>query len=260
MKNLESDTYKNGVSLVIPVYNEEETLGVIIRTAKRADHIEEVIVVDDGSTDKSREIAKREGARVVAHSINQGKGKALQSGVAHSSADYVLFMDADIRNIADVNTKTEKVYLNPKKLNLLTEPLVHNKADMVKANFSRYSGRVTELVAKPLIRMFFPEIKFNQPLAGEYGLAIELLEEIQLEDGWGVDSGLLIDTIMQGLKVREVFIGYRDHPMKPLLELTDMSYQVASAILNRAIKYGRLDDKTKIPKLDEMEPQSRSTV
>lgn len=260
MKCLESATYQNGVSLVIPVYNEEETLGVIVRTAKKADHIEEIIVVDDGSTDKSREIAKQEGARVVAHPINQGKGKALQSGIAHSSAKYVLFMDADIRNIAEVNTKTEKTYLNPKKLNLLTEPLIHNKADMVKANFSRYRGRVTELVARPLIKMFFPEIKFKQPLAGEYGLAIEHLEEIKLEDGWGVDSGLLIDAIMHGLKVREVFIGYRDHPMKPLLELTDMSYQVASAILNRAIKYGRLDNKTNIPELDEIEAQYKRKV
>jgi glucosyl-3-phosphoglycerate synthase len=260
MKNLESGTYQNGVSLVIPVYNEEETLGVIIRTAKKADQIEEIIVVDDGSTDNSREIAKQEGAKVVAHSTNQGKGKALQSGVANSSGKYVLFMDADIRNIADVDTKAEKIYLNPKKLNLLTEPLINNKVDMVKASFSRYSGRVTELVAKPLIRMFFPEIKFNQPLAGEYGMTIKHLEEIKLEDGWGVDSGLLIDAFMQGLKVREVFIGYRDHPMKPLLELTDMSYQVASAILNRAIKYGRLDHNTKIPELDETESQSRSTV
>lgn len=163
-------TLKNGVSLVIPVYNEEETLGIIIRAAKKADYIGEVIIVDDGSTDNSKAIAEKEGAKVISHETNQGKGKTLKTGVKHASGKYFLFMDADIRNIANVDYKTEKIYLNPKKLNLLTEPLVFGEADMVKATFDRTGGRVTELVAKPLIQMFFPEVRFSQPLAGEFGL------------------------------------------------------------------------------------------
>lgn len=255
MENVKPHINKNGVSLVIPVYNEKETLGIIIRAAKKADYIGEVIIVDDGSTDNSRAIAEKEGAKVVVHESNQGKGKTLKTGISHSSGKYVLFMDADIRNIADVDTKTHKIYLNPKKLNLLTEPLVFGKADMVKATFDRTGGRVTELVAKPLIQMFFPEVQFSQPLAGEFGLKIEHLKEIELEDDWGVDSGLLIDAVMHGLNVKEIFIGFRDHPSKPLLGLRDMAYQVSRAILTRAVKYGRLNGDAKIPEFKEIEAQ-----
>ena len=255
MEVLKPHTQKNGVSLVIPVYNEEETLGVIIRAAKKADYIGEVIIVDDGSTDNSRAIAEQERAKVVAHDSNQGKGKTLKTGISHCSGKYVLFMDADIRNIADVDIKTDKIYLNPKKLNLLTEPLVLGEADMVKATFDRTGGRVTELVAKPLIQMFFPEVEFSQPLAGEFGLPLEHLKEIELEDDWGVDSGLLIDAVMRGLTVKEVFIGFRDHPSKPLLGLRDMAYQVARTILSRAIEYGRLNGDLKIPEFKKIETQ-----
>jgi glycosyltransferase involved in cell wall biosynthesis len=255
MKVVKPGSKKDNVSLVIPVYNEEKTLGIIIRAAKKADYIGEVIIVDDGSTDNSRAIAEQEGAKVIAHDSNQGKGKTLKTGVSQCSGKYVLFMDADIRNIADVDTKTDKIYLNPKKLNLLTEPLVFGKADMVKATFDRTGGRVTELVAKPLIQMFFPEVEFSQPLAGEFGLALEHLENIELEDDWGVDSGLLIDAVVQGLNVKEVFIGFRDHPSKPLLGLRDMAYQVSRAILQRAIKYDRLNEDTKITEFKKIEAQ-----
>ncbi len=255
MEIVQPHTSKNGVSLVIPVYNEEETLGIIIRAAKKADYIREVIIVDDGSTDNSRAIAEKEGAEVVAHETNQGKGKTLKTGVKHATGKYILFMDADIRNIADVNHKTEQIYLNPNKLNLLTEPLVFGEADMVKATFDRTGGRVTELVAKPLIQMFFPEVQFSQPLAGEFGLKKADLEKIELEDDWGVDSGLLIDAVMLGLNVKEIFIGFRDHPSKPLLGLRDMAYQVSRAILKRAIKYNRLNGESTIPEYADIEEQ-----
>lgn len=121
-------------------------------------------------------------------------------------------------------------------------PLINGRADFVKGCFKRAAGRVTELVAKPLLRMFYPElVKFKQPLSGKIAGWRRLFYKVDFERGWGVDVGLLIDFYKLGVRIVEKNLGYKDHDMKPLHALTDMAYEVAEAILKRAIRNRKVD-------------------
>ncbi len=220
------------ISVVFPTKNRAQHVKRSVRTAFKARNVREVIVVDGGSTDKTVEIAEREGARVIVQSklTYPGKGVAMRDGAYLAEGDIVLYLDIDIRN------------LSPEFIERLAEPIIKGEAEFVKGCFERAAGRVTELVAKPLLRMFYPELaKFSQPLSGEIAGLREIFYKVEFEEGWGVDVGLLIDLHRLGVRITERHIGYKDHDMKPLHALTDMAYQVAEAILKRAIEDGVAD-------------------
>ena len=164
--------------------------------------------------------------------IYPGKGIAMRDGAYMASHDVVVFVDIDIKNF------------EPSFIEKLTEPVLEGRADFVKGRYKRKAGRVTELVAKPLLRMFYPELAgFKQPLSGEIAGTRKFFYEVEFEPGWGVDVGLLIDAFRLKKRIVEVDLGYREHEMKPLHMLTDMAYQVAEAILKRAVEDGRLSGK-----------------
>src|SRR3989339_1704122 len=129
------------ISCVIPAFNEESTIIDVIKNVKKVKVINEIIVVDDGSTDNTYKNAKSEGIRVIKHAQNKGKGAAIKTGFAHSHGDIILFLDADLYNIT------------PKKITSIIQPIKNDEADFVKTSFSRRRGRVTELVVKPLFRI-----------------------------------------------------------------------------------------------------------
>jgi len=89
-----------GVSCIIPACNEESTIINVIKNVKKVKVIDEIIVVDDGSTDKTYDYAKSEGARIIRHAKNKGKGAAIKTGISHSKSDILLFLDADLRSIS----------------------------------------------------------------------------------------------------------------------------------------------------------------
>jgi glycosyltransferase involved in cell wall biosynthesis len=219
------------VSVVFVTHNEGKFISQSISIAKKVKNFQEVVIVDGGSTDDTVQKAKRLGARVIYQSSTKypAKGIAMYDGVNLATGDVVVFMDADIMN------------LNSKMIDQLTDSILVDEADFVKGTFSRSGGRVTELVAKPLLRVFYPEYAhFSQPLSGEIAGRREVLRKIRFEEDWGVDIGLLLDILNLGYRVKEVNIGYKRHDMKPLDELRTMSRQVAVAILRRAAKNGRL--------------------
>jgi len=221
------------VSVVFPSRNREKYVRRAVRTAFRARHVKEVIVVDGGSSDNTIDVALEEGAKVIVQSnlVYPGKGIAMRDGAYLSSGDVVVFVDVDIAN------------LTPQFIEKLYMPIMQGEAEFVKGCFERAAGRVTELVAKPLLRMFYPELaKFKQPLSGEIAGLRKLFYRVEFESGWGVDVGLLIDLYKMGVKIVEADLGYKEHDMKPLHALTDMAYQVAEAILKRAIRDGKIDE------------------
>ncbi|OGO58974.1 MAG: hypothetical protein A2V85_00895 [Chloroflexi bacterium RBG_16_72_14] len=195
------------VSLVLPTLNEAETVGPIVRRAiremqERYPLLDEILVIDSASTDDTRAIAAGEGARVVQHpdvlsryGSFQGKGEALWKSLYETSGDIVVWADTDVRN-----WHHRMVYgtLGP----LLVEP----RLQYVKGYYQRPiveggvlkeggGGRVTELVARPLINLFFPELSgLIQPLAGEYAGRRSLLEQIPFFTGYAVEIGHLIDA------------------------------------------------------------------
>jgi len=216
------------VSVIIPAYNESETVGDVVKVVKTLNYVDEVIVVDDGSEDDSANIAKDAGATVIKHSENKGKGAALRTGFKKSTGDIVAFIDADISN------------LTSKQADQIIKPILEGKADVTKTKFKRKAGRVTELTAKPLLNFFFPELKFEQPLSGQFAAKRAFLDSIKFEDDYGVDVGIVLDADVKGMKVNEVDIGKIDHKLSSLKELNIVAYEVARTIVDRAMEYGRV--------------------
>jgi len=121
------------------------------------------------------------------------KGITMRDGLREARNAVIAYVDADIVNIG------------PEKIEQLIEPVKKDEADFIKGTFERAEGRVTELVAKPLLKMFFPELaSFSQPLSGEIAAKRWVFEQIRFEENWGVDVGILIGVVRLGVRVREV--------------------------------------------------------
>ena len=216
------------VSVIIPAYNEEETVANVVGVVKKVSFVDEIIVVNDGSSDNTEAEALKAGAIVINHEVNKGKGEALQTGYKESECDIIAFIDADIHN------------LTSNKVEAMIKPILDGKTDITKTKFSRASGRVTELTAKPLLNFFFPEISFEQPLSGQFAARKDVLRKINFESDYGVDVGIVIDADVQGISIMEVDIGAIEHDMSPLSDLNLMANEVVRTIIGRANKYGRV--------------------
>lgn len=221
------NTYQK-VAVILPAFNEEENVGGVIEVVKKVKYVDEIIVVDDGSTDSTAEIAKSLGATVISHPENKGKGEAIKTGYNYTDADIVAFIDADISN------------LTKHKIDAIIRPILEGKAEITKTKFARASGRVTELTAKPLLNFFFPEIGFKQPLSGQFAARKSALKKINFEPDYGVDVGIVLDADVNGIPIEEVDIGEIEHDMSPLSDLHIMANEVVRTIMDRANKYGRL--------------------
>ncbi len=215
-------------SVVIPALDEEARIAGVVRHALADPATAEVIVVDDGSIDDTAGRARRAGARVVPAGM-LGKGAALRDGVRAAQDEWLVFLDGDLSG------------LRPRLVGDLVRPLLHDEADFVKARFGRSGGRVTELTARPLLKLYFPELAhLAQPLGGLVAARRSLLQGLDFEDGYGVDIGLLIDAQRAGARIAEVDIGTLEHDSQPLAELAGMADEVARVIHARAAGAGRL--------------------
>ena len=197
-------------------------------------------MIDDGSTDATAEIARGAGAQVVAEADvlpeagpGSGKGNALWKSLQACRGDLLCWLDADLRNFrADTVTR-------------LLEPLIID-ADtvLVKASYTRSfegaptgGGRVTELVARPLLSLLFPKLAdIVQPLGGEYAARRDALEVLPFVEGWGVELGLLVDVVERFGRdaVAQVDLGTREHRNRPVDELAAQSLAIMATALRRA--------------------------
>lgn len=210
------------VSVVLPALNEEETVGEIVAVIRRdlmlkVPLVDEIVVIDSGSTDRTSEVAAAAGARVVHRDdilpripAVPGKGEVLWRSLLVTSGDIVCFIDADLK---EFSSDFVSGIVGP----LLTDPGV----DLVKAMYDRplgqaagQGGRVTELMARPLLNMHWPQLAgFVQPLGGEYAARRSLLEQLPFPVGYGVELGMLIDALhLVGLDaLAQVDVGVRKH-------------------------------------------------
>lgn len=200
----------------------------MVRHALADEATGEVIVVDDSSIDDTVALAKAAGARVVTSTM-LGKGASMRDGLDIASYPFVAYLDGDLTG------------LRPGLIGDLVRPLVAGEADFVKARFGRGGGRVTELTAKPMLKVFFPELAhLAQPLGGIIAARRSLLQQLEFEDGYGVDMGLVIDAFSRGARLTEVDIGRIDHDSQPLHDLAVMANEVARVIYARSRMAGRL--------------------
>ncbi|MCX4846294.1 glucosyl-3-phosphoglycerate synthase [Streptomyces sp. NBC_00893] len=222
---------RGSVSVVLPALNEEATVGEIVATIRRelmekVRLVDELVVIDSGSTDATAEVAREAGARVVHRDAIlpripavPGKGEVLWRSLLVTGGDIVCFIDADLK---DFSADFVSGIVGP----LLTEPDVQ----FVKAMYDRpfgidpdgpasgrtagQGGRVTELVARPLLNLHWPQLAgFVQPLGGEYAVRRSLLERLPFPVGYGVELGLLVDALHTvGLDaLAQVDVGVRRH-------------------------------------------------
>ena len=170
------------VSVVIPALNEAKRIAEVVKYALSDPITGEVIVIDDSSIDDTARLAAEAGATVMTSSM-LGKGASMHDGVGAAKYDVIAYLDGDLTG------------LRPNIISDLVQPIVQGDADFVKAQFGRKGGRVTELTAKPMLKLFFPELsEFSQPLGGIIAAKKSLLQQMRFEDGYGVDIGLLIDA------------------------------------------------------------------
>lgn len=217
------------VSVVIPALNEAARIASVVRHARDDPATAEVIVIDDSSIDDTARLAAAAGARVV-RSTMLGKGASMADGVREAQHEFIVFLDGDLAG------------LRPGLVGALAAPLAEGRADFVKARFGRSGGRVTELTARPMLRVFFPELTgFAQPLGGLIAARRPLLAALRFEDGYGVDIGLLIDAARSGARLAEVDIGSLEHDPQPLGDLSGMAVEVSHVIYDRARAAGRLN-------------------
>ncbi|MDO9075333.1 MAG: glycosyltransferase [Rubrivivax sp.] len=216
------------VSVVIPALNESRRIASVVAFALADPATAEVVVIDDSSIDDTAALARAAGARVVTSSM-LGKGTSMHDGAMAAQHDIVVYLDGDLAG------------LRPGLVGDMARPLLADEADFVKARFGRSGGRVTELTAKPMLKVFFPELaELRQPLGGIIAARRHLLQQLRFEDGYGVDIGLLIDASRAGARVTEVDIGSLENDSQPLLDLTLMANEVARVIYSRARTAGRL--------------------
>ncbi|MHB9860826.1 glucosyl-3-phosphoglycerate synthase [Streptomyces sp. YIM S03343] len=210
------------VSVVLPALNEEETVGDIVAIIRhdlmqQVPLVDEIVVVDSGSTDRTSQVAAAAGARVVHrdHILPRipavpGKGEVLWRSLLVTGGDIVCFIDADLK---EFSSDFVSGIVGP----LLTDPEV----DLVKAMYDRplggaagQGGRVTELMARPLLNMHWPQLAgFVQPLGGEYAARRSLLELLPFPVGYGIELGMLVDALhLVGLDaLAQVDVGVRKH-------------------------------------------------
>ncbi len=235
------------ITVIIPALNESATIVSVIELARRDRRVSEVIVVDDASVDGTPELAAAAGARVVTSTM-LGKGVSMEDGLLAARNEILVYLDGDL------------THLCPDLVERLTAPLFAGTADFVKAEFSRTAGRVTILTARPLLRIFFPElVHFQQPLGGIIAARRELLRRLRFENDYGVDVGLLIDASAIGARIAQVDIGHIEHDSHPLEVLGDMATQVARTLLDRAARYGRLKAR-QIEEVREIERHTEAEV
>jgi glycosyltransferase involved in cell wall biosynthesis len=229
--------------VIFPAKNEEDTIEHVIESAKKSRHSPEVIVVDAYSSDATVSKARNAGAKVIQqeNKLFPGKGIAMKNGIMESidsDAEIVLFLDADIKN------------LTPEWIDKLVDGCTN--CDMVRGFYQRH-GRdapVTKLIAKPMLRVFFPELSdFEQPLSGEVCARTEVWKSLLDEnppDGWGIDVWLLIEAAMAGYQIKEIYLGTKEHTSfddyrEDVGKLSKMAEQVEFTIIKEAIKHGRID-------------------
>jgi glucosyl-3-phosphoglycerate synthase len=250
------------ISLCLPTLNEEKTIAkeiLIIRSElmMRFPLVDEIVVVDSGSTDKTEETACAYGAEFYSAANilpklghYKGKGENLWKALYVTRGDIIVYLDADIKNI---HHRFAYGLLGPLLMNtgikyckaFYDRPIAIGQSKMRATG----GGRVTELVIRPLFSLFFPELtQIIQPLSGEYAAFRELLEKIPFPIGYGVETSMIMDIYTKwGLDViGQVDLDRRVHRNQDTKALGRMAFAIMKTFINRKVQLGLIELKEKL--------------
>lgn len=232
------------IGVALPVCNEDETIGKTIEIIRSCGTlVDQIIALDSASHDQSEAICRKydvpffkdaDTAATVGVPLNRGKGWNLWSSLYHLNTDIVLWIDSDIQNI------------DRRFITGLAGPFLKNpKIDFIKGYYTRPKGdaRVTELMARPLISLLFPELKvFIQPLSGEYGGRRSVLEHMTFYSGYSVEMALLIQatTTLPEDNIAQVHLGERIHQLQDVPSLGKMSANILFTVIEMAQQMGKV--------------------
>jgi glucosyl-3-phosphoglycerate synthase len=236
------------ISLVIPTLNEAATVGSIITKARQelvenVQLLDEIIVMDSCSTDATREIAHKAGATVrrvddVApeFDVPPGKGGALWKSQFAVKGDIVICVDADIKNFQSyfIYGLIGPFFMDPEIIfakSYYKRPLL-----LDHQSYENYGGRVTEILVRPLLAAFMPELaRIHQPLSGEYAFRRVPVQSIPFSSGYGVEIGMIFDIYRKfGLgRVVQVDMGTRCHRNRTVKELGRMSLAIIQVMMRK---------------------------
>ncbi|MDQ3957442.1 MAG: glucosyl-3-phosphoglycerate synthase [Actinomycetota bacterium] len=240
------------VSVCLPALDEEATIGSICESVRRAlipGLVDELLVIDSGSTDSTAAVAAASGATVyqvdaIEPRLRQGgKGEALWKSVAVAKGDVVVWIDSDIRDFDPrfVSGLVEPLLFLPEVV--MTKAYYRRPLALGRGPFGEGGGRVTELALRPLLNLLRPEMaRIIQPLSGEYAMRRDVARRLPFFSGYGVDIALLMDVIDRYGQdaVRQVDLGTRVHHNRTLNELGRTSFEVMTAFMARLQDEGSL--------------------
>lgn len=266
-KNLELDKLlflkkKSGLTIgvALPVLNEDSTLANTIKAVKKCGSlIDELIVVDSGSTDKSLQICRKLKVRVISDKqaskdlkvkLYSGKGWNLWASLYYLNTDIIIWIDSDIQNI---DTQFITGIVGPM--------LVDNKIQFVKGYYHRpkNDSRVTEIMVRPVMNLLFPKANnIIQPLSGEYGGRRSFLEKLVFHSGYSVEISVLLQAVynLKSSEIAQSYLDTRIHELQTVARLGRMSASIFNTMLNfpKLNKYRRLT-KNIMPTLQQFESQ-----
>jgi len=270
-ENLVANKAGRTISVCIPARNEAATIAPILLRIKRElmqahPLVDQLIVMDHDSTDQTAEVAWECGATVIAtNSVlgefgpALGKGDVLWRSVEASTGDIIVWLDADLASFT------------PQYVTALVEPLLTDDSiALVRANYQRTlhgegdgGGRVTELTARPALKLLYPELAhIRQPLGGEYAIRRDVAMAVPFEIDYGVEIGLLIDVSRAyGVEsIAQVDLGARTHRNRPLSELHEQAIQVLRSALARNTALAMDADATIRPALDSLNQDEQTSA
>ena len=209
------------VSCIIPAYNEEETIENVIKIVKKIDLIDEIVVVDDGSDDKTYEEVIKNDVKVVKHEKNRGKGGAIKTGIKNSNGDVLFFFDADIKEI-DIE-----------KLKEMIKCVKDDKFDVSIGYFdSPYFQTFTEVHYKNLMKLLFPEVIEKIPkghLSGQRVFKRKIIEMLELKDGFDLELSMNMGVTFLERDVKINFVNLGEIKVKP------KGYQKGMEVIGKSI-------------------------
>lgn len=232
------------IGLGLPILNEARTLPRVFGVIKSCGSlIDQVVCVDGGSKDKSLDICRRFGAKVIGDAqvaratrvhLARGKGWNMWGALYHLDTDLVLWIDTDISNIS------------PRFITGVIGPLIENeKLQFVKGYYHRPKGdaRVTEIMVRPFVNLVFPEVSsFIQPLSGEYGGRRSFLEKLRFYSGYSVEIALLLQVVfnLNHSEYGQSYLGKRIHKLQSIASLGLMSASIMHTLFREAKRVKRL--------------------
>ena len=213
-------------SIIVPAHNEARTIGIVLEALCQT-NASEIIVIDDGSIDNTREIVlSKKDARIacLSHTHNLGQGNAWKTGIRHSKSQILVFFDADIE------TATSAM------ITKLVDPILTGDVDFVIGSFENF-GRITEYLVRPIFRHLVPELSnISQPLSGLFAIKREFIYPYKIGDRY-ITSGIVLDAFFSGARIKDVNLGEIKHDKRSDQEKVDQANSEFEALLNKLVEY-----------------------